>query len=161
MGDGQLFEGKKHQSVRDDVNDDREHLRLLTIFHYVLAGFLALTGCFPFIHLAVGFAILAGHFPEQPNQQFSNETAGYLFVGIAITAIVFSWSLAVCLLCAARFLQQRRHYFFCLIVAGVECLLMPFGTMLGVFTIVVLNRPSVKELFNVGVASIANPLSTT
>jgi hypothetical protein len=30
----------------------------------------------------------------------------------------------------------------------VECVFMPFGTALGVFTILVLNRQSVKELFN-------------
>ena len=34
-------------------------------------------------------------------------------------------------------------------VGGVECLFFPFGTILGVFTIVVLMRDSVKELFAV------------
>jgi hypothetical protein len=33
------------------------------------------------------------------------------------------------------------------LVACVECLSMPFGTVFGVFTILVLNRASVKELF--------------
>jgi len=32
-------------------------------------------------------------------------------------------------------------------VAAVECIFMPFGTVLGVFTIIVLNRPSIKALF--------------
>jgi hypothetical protein len=32
-------------------------------------------------------------------------------------------------------------------MAGVECLFMPVGTVLGVFTIIVLVRDSVKELF--------------
>ena len=31
---------------------------------------------------------------------------------------------------------------------GVECLFMPFGTVLGVFTIVVLCREPVKQLFS-------------
>jgi hypothetical protein len=35
----------------------------------------------------------------------------------------------------------------CFAMAGVECIFMPFGTVLGVFTILVLNRQSVKELF--------------
>jgi hypothetical protein len=34
-------------------------------------------------------------------------------------------------------------------MAGVACMFMPFGTVLGVFTIVVLLRDSVKELFGV------------
>jgi hypothetical protein len=32
-------------------------------------------------------------------------------------------------------------------VAALSCAFMPFGTVLGVFTIVVLVRPSVKQLF--------------
>ena len=44
--------------------------------------------------------------------------------------------------------SRRKHYTFCFVMACVECLSVPFGTMLGVFTILVLNRASVKELFN-------------
>jgi hypothetical protein len=32
-------------------------------------------------------------------------------------------------------------------MAGIECIFMPVGTVLGVFTIIVLMRDSVKELF--------------
>ena len=38
---------------------------------------------------------------------------------------------------------------FCLVVAGIECLLIPLGTVLGVFTILVLLRPGTKTLFGV------------
>ncbi len=43
--------------------------------------------------------------------------------------------------------MHHRRRLFCLVVAGVECAFMPFGTVLGVFTIAVLMRESVKELF--------------
>ena len=36
------------------------------------------------------------------------------------------------------------HY----VVAGIECIFMPFGTVLGVLTLLVLMRPSVKALFD-------------
>lgn len=39
---------------------------------------------------------------------------------------------------------------FCLIMAGIACLFMPFGTVLGVFTIVVLTRESVREMISLG-----------
>lgn len=51
---------------------------------------------------------------------------------------------------AGRALAQRRRYTFCLVIAGVACMFMPFGTVLGVFTIIVLLRDSVKELFATG-----------
>ena len=37
-------------------------------------------------------------------------------------------------------------------MAGLECIFMPFGTVLGVFTIIVLMRDTVKELFGRAVA---------
>jgi len=38
------------------------------------------------------------------------------------------------------------------VMAAIECIFMPFGTVLGVFTIVVLARPSVKEMFELNAA---------
>jgi hypothetical protein len=61
------------------------------------------------------------------------------------------WALAAAVFMAAWCLKNRRRYIFCLVVAGFECFFAPFGTVLGVFTILVLSRPSVKALF--GVAS--------
>ena len=48
---------------------------------------------------------------------------------------------------AGRNLARRRRYLFCQVVAGVGCMFMPFGTVLGVFTLVVLSRPAVRNLF--------------
>ena len=62
--------------------------------------------------------------------------------------ILLGWVFAVLVLVAGRLIARRKYYTFCFVVACVECLFMPFGTVLGVFTILVLNRQSVKELFN-------------
>ena len=35
-----------------------------------------------------------------------------------------------------------------MVIAGVCCMFMPLGTILGVFTLVTLNKDSVKELFD-------------
>ena len=45
-------------------------------------------------------------------------------------------------------LSMRKNYVFCFVIACLTCLKMPLGTILGVFTILVLNRPTVKEMFN-------------
>ena len=62
--------------------------------------------------------------------------------------MIVGWSIAACIIAAGRFLAKRRHYMFCLVMAGIECLFMPFGTVLGVFTIIVLIREGVKEMFS-------------
>jgi hypothetical protein len=57
------------------------------------------------------------------------------------------WTFAVCLITSGRFLSLRKHYMFCLVMAALACMCSPFGTVLGVFTIVVLLREPVKQLF--------------
>ena len=72
---------------------------------------------------------------------------GWMFVIFAAVFITIGWVFAAFVLTAGRFLAKRRHYMFCLVMGGVECIFMPFGTVLGVFTIIVLMRESVKQLF--------------
>jgi len=54
------------------------------------------------------------------------------------------------LMTAGAFLRRPAHYKFCFAAAVVACLLMPLGTVLGVFTIIALLRPGVKALFGTG-----------
>jgi len=49
-----------------------------------------------------------------------------------------------------RSIAAKKRHLFCLVMAGLMCVLCnPLGTVLGIFTIVVLMRPSVKALFGV------------
>jgi len=61
--------------------------------------------------------------------------------------MTMGWIFAAFVLATGRFLAKRKHYLFCLVMAGIESIFMPFGTVLAVFTIIVLMRDSVKELF--------------
>jgi hypothetical protein len=47
-------------------------------------------------------------------------------------------------------LRARKGRTFSLVVAGVNCLHLPLGTVLGIFTIVILSRESVRELYAPG-----------
>jgi hypothetical protein len=131
------------------MNQDEEHLRLLSIFHYVCAGFAALFACFPIIHLIMGL-VLVFH-PESfgPSKEQPPAFFGIFFIVFALVLILMGWIFAGLLAYAGRCLGQRRHYTFCLVTAGIACLFMPFGTILGIFTIIVLVRPTVKPLFTV------------
>jgi len=129
------------------MNQDDEHLRLLSIFHYVVGGITALIACFPFIHLALGIALVCGAFSGRPGHEGPPPFLGWFLIAIVSVVILAGWSLATAILLAGRFLARRVHYLYCFVVAGIECIVMPFGTVLGVFTIIVLSRPSVKLLF--------------
>ncbi len=56
--------------------------------------------------------------------------------------------IAICILIAGRSLAHCKHYSFAFVVACIECIFIPFGTILGVFAIIVLSRESVKALFS-------------
>jgi hypothetical protein len=123
---------------------DLDHLWLLSIFHYVLCGITALFSCLPIIHLIIGVAIVSGEFETStPDSQY----LGWGFIIFAVFFILVGWLFAINLFFAARFLTQRKHYTYCLVIAAVSCIFMPFGTILGVFTLVTLTKESVKRLF--------------
>ncbi len=129
-----------------DTNQDVEHLRLLSIFHYVVAGFFGLFSLFPLMHVAMGVAMVSGAFDDGPNSP--PPAFGWIFVVMGSVFITVGISVSLCIAIAGRKLGRRESHMFCLVIAGIECMFVPFGTALGVFTLIVLMRPSVKELFD-------------
>jgi sugar phosphate permease len=59
------------------------------------------------------------------------------------------WTLAVFMGLAGRRQRRRRSWTFCLAIAAIDCIFMSFASVLGAFTVIVLMRQSVKELFGV------------
>jgi hypothetical protein len=125
---------------------DDEQLNLLAVFHYVVAGLAALFALLPLIHMGLGLAMVFA--PEKFDKGNSPPAfIGWLFVAFAALFIVIGLTFAALTFFAGRSLAKRKRYTFCLVMAAVECMFMPFGTVLGVFTIIVLIRDSVKPLF--------------
>jgi hypothetical protein len=132
------------------VNEDAQHLQLLSIFHYVVGGLAGLFGCFPILHLAIGIAAVTGALDDGSGSP-PPAAFGWIFILVAASMMAFMWAMAIAIIVAGWMLAARRAYTYCLVVAGVECMFMPVGTVLGVLTIIVLVRPSVKQLFGVPV----------
>ena len=128
------------------MNEDEQHIRLLSIFHYVVAGLAGLCALFPIIHLVLGVALLTGQLGADTDEPGAG-LVGTFFVVFAGAWIVSGLLFAVLLAVAGLNLARHQRYMFCLVMAGVGCIFMPFGTVLGVFTIIVLMRDSVKQLF--------------
>jgi hypothetical protein len=131
------------------TNQDEEHLKLIAVFHFVVAGLEAVLGLLPVIHVAMGIAMLTGYWPTptSPSSGPMPDFMGWMFTIMGGAFILFYETLAFFTLLAGLSIRKRRRWLFCLVVAGVGCLNMPIGTTLGVFTFLVLLRPSVKALF--------------
>ncbi|MCL4275580.1 MAG: hypothetical protein KJZ77_17040 [Anaerolineales bacterium] len=126
-------------------SEDEQYLQLLSIFHYIVGGMVGLFACFPIIHFAFGLSMLVSGFTQSP--QGEPALIGLFFTLLAGGFILFGWAFAICVILTGRFIAKRKNHMFCLVVAGTECMFTPFGTVLGVFTIIVLIRPSVKAAF--------------
>jgi len=125
---------------------DEQHLTILSIFHYIYGGLALLGACIGLMYLGVAAAILAS--PEMTEDE---EVPAGVIGGIV--AIVGGCSLLVAIavggfaVYAGVSLAKHRNHLFCMIVAAIMCLNIPLGTILGVFTLVVLSRSSVRTLF--------------
>jgi hypothetical protein len=131
------------------VDRDTEHLNLLSIFHYVVGGLAALFSFFPlFYSLIGGFLLYAAQHPGPNNQEPPPAFLGWIFIVLGAVFFLGGVTIAICILIAGRCLSRRKSYSFALVMACIECLFVPFGTILGIFTIVALSRESVKALFS-------------
>jgi hypothetical protein len=124
-----------------------EHLRLLSIFHYVLAGVGALFSLLPGVYMAIGFAMVSGVFEGGAKYRGPPPQLGWIFVAVGAVMMALALGYVVLVAVAGRFLARRRSWTYCMVVAGLSCAFFPFGTALGVFTIITLSRPEVKAEF--------------
>lgn len=77
----------------------------------------------------------------KPDHQVELELGFGLVIFLVGVAILF------CIILAGQSLSRHESYEFCMMVAIFECLLIPLGTIIGIWTILVLRRPSVRTLF--------------
>ncbi len=101
------------------MNKAQEYLSLLSIFHYIIGGVVAFYSLLPL-------------------------TYWNLF---GATCFLLGETLAISTIVSGRWLRKYKGYWFSLIVAFLLCIYLPLGTVLGILTIVVLSRQSVKQLY--------------
>ncbi len=124
---------------------DEEHLRLLPVLYWVQGGLMALYSPVALIYVVLGITIamapVDGSSP--PPDAF-----GWIFAGVGAVAFVLVAGIAALTILTGFWIRNRRHRTACLVIAGMSCLTVPYGTMIGVFSLIVLLRPSVKALFD-------------
>jgi len=127
---------------------DDGHLKAIVICHYVWGGLALLLSCMFIGHIIMGIMMVKGQFPTNggPPNQFPNQF-GYMFICMGSGALLLGWAVGILTIISGRAIARRRWRMFSLVIAGVNCAWVPFGTVLGVFTFIVLLRPSVRALY--------------
>jgi hypothetical protein len=141
---------------------DAGHLSALAICHYVWGALIIVLSSFFIIHVVMGLMIARGSVPFSPTPMpapaGSTSRAvmvtpgpppamGYVMAGMGGCAIFVGWTVGILTIVSGRLISLRRRRMFSLVVAGINCASFPFGTVLGVFTFIVLARPSVRALY--------------
>jgi hypothetical protein len=127
------------------VNRDEEHLRVLSILYYVWGGLSVVGACFMGAYAVIGGTVLTAvsQSEREPAAAWAGAVVFVVMGGLFLLLAALAWLTIL----TGRYLAQRRRYTFCLVMAIVTCLSVPLGTVLGIFTLIVLQRPSVKQLF--------------
>src|SRR5437868_15244182 len=109
------------------MNQDREHLRLLAIFHYVVAGLAGLFSFFPLLYTTIGviFIFATRHGTAKPGEELPPEFLGWIFAVLGAVMFVTGIAMAICILIARRPLALRKRSSFPLVIACAECPFVP------------------------------------
>lgn len=144
----------EHQQGPNPYEKKIQQLKLLGILHFVGAGLAVLGLGMVVVHFLVFRYIMEHPQPgfNMPPQMNTPAFKAMLMVAYGFWGGFILLSLVLNLM-AGLFLRECSHRVFCLIVAGFNCLHVPLGTALGIFTFVVLLDDRTKELY----AAAASP----
>src|SRR2546423_15708985 len=96
------------------MDRDTQQLKLLAIFHYVVAGLAALFSFFPLLYTTIGaiFIFAARHGTAKPGEDFPPEFLGWIFAVLGSVLFFIGLSMAICIFIAGRYLALRKSYLF-------------------------------------------------
>ena len=142
----EMTTGNTNNSTQNAIDND--HLKLLSIFHYIQGGFTALFAFLPLMYAFMGGLIFFIEPSLEDSAEQVPQAIGWFLIAFGVLASLFIALIAALRIYAGRSISQRRKYVICLIIAGFNCFCMPYGTALGVCTFMVLMRPTVKKQFS-------------
>ena len=124
--------------LADRRRTDRNHLFALSIFHYLLAVIAAVN-----LAAVARYSVAASRMQQRMHNSHALARTDWF---LAAALVVFG--LATVLNAASGWcLTRRRAWTLSIVVAGLDLLYVPIGTLLGVFTLIVLLRGSVGEWY--------------
>jgi hypothetical protein len=131
---------------------DEEHLKLLAIFYYVMGGMYIVVSCFFLLYVFFGLllALNPQFMPHPRGGPNARDPAiiGYAIAGFGSFLVLLGSTFGGLMILAGRSIQKRRRRTLTFIMAALNCLSIPFGLMLGIFTFIVLSRHSVSRLYD-------------
>ena len=136
-------------SLRQKIIDD-EHLKLLS-YGYLIDGCITVAySCFFILHIFI-FSFMSSEFEKLhqglDGQNISPTSFLDIFIYVFGALIILGVLYGVAKIVAYRFIKQRRNRMFVYIIGMPNMIFIPYGTALGIATIIVMGRDSVIKQF--------------
>lgn len=146
----------------------RERLRLLALGFYIKGAVGAVFVSFFLVHfimlLAFSFMpesawqtrppsqtsidmVSPSPTPRPTNIQGPPVAMFRIFAGAIGAIILLGWTFGGLTIYAGRCVHKRQRRSFIYVMAGLNCVLIPWGTLLGVFTFIVMQTPTARREF--------------
>jgi uncharacterized RDD family membrane protein YckC len=126
---------------------DLKNLHLAVVLHYVAGALLALLSCVCFVLTRLAMAAAMASLVKTPSAQDATSSVLPILAAMGWVAVALGWTIACVLVHAGRSIDRRRRLRWCQAVAAVSTLCFPFGTGLGIFTLILLGKPHVRAQF--------------
>jgi hypothetical protein len=124
--------------------EPKNNLDTIAVFHYVWGGLKIFASLFVLIYVVMGIGMIwGGTSTGETELQFT----GGIFLIFGLVAFLMVVVLGILSFLCGYYLKQRKNRIFCMVMSGLACMSAPVGTVLGIFTILEIEKPEIKALF--------------
>lgn len=148
------------------MEKDLQNLRLLGTINYVFAGILAMLFILPLMYFNAALLLMylsslgmllkwnSGGLAQSGEFTAAHYGPGFIFI---LFPLLFGFIFGIVVLVSAvlsfylgKSLRTQKNYLFCIVMSAIGATSFPFGTAVGIPSLIILMRPPVKEFFNRG-----------
>jgi len=126
----------------------RDDLQFLAMFHFAIGAMAAMVSLVPALGLFVSTSLAAEGVPvDALLVRLFGEAGAAIAAGLLL---VVGMTLGALLVAEGFYLLRLRNFRFCRFVSTLGLFFVPFGTLLGAVTLVVLSKPATQAQFSEG-----------
>ena len=131
---------------------DRSHLDVLGILHFVWGGLAMLGTVCGLLYLGIGVLALVGASQTTNPNDPSPAAVGGIFIVVGAVLSLLTLTIGLLNILAGRNLRARRGRGLILAASVINCISIPLGLILAIFTFIKIGKPEVKASFERGAA---------
>jgi hypothetical protein len=125
------------------MNTEDHNLGIYRILYIIKGVITMLFSLLPLTYIIIASFVFNN--AELPEGEAQLGTMVMMTLGIIV--FLFLLALGILTLLTAKYLGEKRNYDFIFVMAIVNCLTGILGIILGIFSVLELNKPHVKRLF--------------